>query len=371
MKCDVLIVGAGFSGAVLANKIASTGKKVILIDQRNHISGNCYDFIDENGILIHKYGPHIFHTNSEKVWNYLSQFTEWNYYFHTVLAHVDGKKIPVPFNLNSLYQVFPESYALKIEQLLLEKYGFGNKIPILKLLQTDDKDLKFLADFVYKNIFLGYNLKQWGVKPEEIDFSVSSRVPVFISKDDRYFQDIYQGIPSNGYTEIFNKMLNNSNIEILLETTFDEVKSKIQYEQLVYTGNIDKYFDYCFGELPYRSLEFEFQNHKTEYFQDVAQENYPNNYDYTRITEFKHLTNQNADTTTIGIEYPKPYVIGKNEPYYPIPSNENNEIYLKYLELANKLNGKVIFSGRLAEYKYYNMDQVIGVALQIFEKYFK
>jgi UDP-galactopyranose mutase len=371
MKCDVLIVGAGLAGSILAERIANiSNKKVILIDRRNHIGGNCYDHYDDFGMLVHKYGPHIFHTNSKKVWDYLSQFTSWIPYFHRVLGVVEGIKIPIPFNLNSLYKVFPVKYAEKIEAILIDTYGYGINIPILKLMQTDDKDLKFLADYVYKNIFLGYNIKQWGLKPEEIDFSVTSRIPVSISRDDRYFQDIYQGIPEFGYTEIFKKLINHENIELLLNTRFDDIKNKIQYDKLIYTGNIDDYFEFEFGELPYRSLEFDFKNIPDVNFQECAQINYPNNYDFTRITEFKHLTAQKSDSTTIAYEFPKEYIKGINEPYYPIPKKENNDLYQRYINLAEKSAKNVIFAGRLAEYKYYNMDQVTGVALHLFEKHF-
>lgn len=375
MKFDYLIVGSGLSGAVLAERIANElNKKVLIIDKRNHIGGNVYDYYNEYGILVHKYGPHIFHTQMKKVWDYTSQFTDWNLYYHKVLAVVDGQKIPVPFNLNSLHKVFPANYAKKLEDLLISNYGFGIKVPILKLLETKNDDLKFLADYVYKSIFLGYNLKQWGLKPEELDYSVSSRVPIYISRDDRYFQDTYQGIPKEGYTKIIEKMLSNKNIKVLLNTDYKDVIGDIKFDKLIYTGHIDYYFDNMFGHLPYRTLEFKLETIFNEaidsaYFQEKAQINYPNDYDFTRITEFKHLTSQKSNHSTIAYEFPKAYDHNQKDidPYYPIPKEENTLLFNKYKAEADKLEN-VIFLGRLADYKYYNMDQTIGVALQTFEK---
>lgn len=375
MKFDYLIVGSGLSGAVLAERIANElNKKVLIIDKRNHIGGNVYDYYNEYGILVHKYGPHIFHTQMKKVWDYTSQFTDWNLYYHKVLAVVDGQKIPVPFNLNSLHKVFPANYAKKLEDLLISNYGFGIKVPILKLLETKNDDLKFLADYVYKSIFLGYNLKQWGLKPEELDYSVSSRVPIYISRDDRYFQDTYQGIPKEGYTKIIEKMLSNKNIKVLLNTDYKDVIGDIKFDKLIYTGHIDYYFDNMFGHLPYRTLEFKMETIFNEaidsaYFQEKAQINYPNDYDFTRITEFKHLTSQKSNHSTIAYEFPKAYDHNQKDidPYYPIPKEENTLLFNKYKAEADKLEN-VIFLGRLADYKYYNMDQTIGVALQTFEK---
>ncbi|OGU17895.1 MAG: UDP-galactopyranose mutase [Ignavibacteria bacterium GWB2_35_12] len=368
MMYDYLIVGGGFAGCVIAERIASQlGKKVLIIDRRNHIAGNAHDYYDNNGILIHKYGPHIFHTSSKKVWDYLSNFTEWIPYEHTVMAVVNGKKVPVPFNLNSIEQVFPKKIASKYQALLLEKYGYGLKIPILKLLENKQEDLKVIADFIYQNIFYGYTLKQWGLKPEELDFSVTSRVPVFISHDNRYFQDTYQGIPEKGYTELFNKLIKNKNIEVLLNTDYKINSSSIKFNKLIYTGPIDEYFDYKFGKLPYRSLHFDFKTFKKEWFQEVAQVNYPNDFDYTRITEFKHFHRQKTKATTVAFEFPQEFELGKNEPYYPIQNVSNNDLYNRYKKESEKLKN-TIFVGRLAEYKYYNMDQIVGVALMKFDK---
>ncbi|HAW09058.1 MAG TPA: UDP-galactopyranose mutase [Bacteroidetes bacterium] len=369
MKYDYLIVGAGFAGSVIAERIATQlHKRILIIDRRDHIGGNSYDYRNGLGITIHKYGPHIFHTNSKKVWEYISQFTDWRYYFHKVLAMIDGELVTIPFNFNSLYQLFPPNYAKKIEKKLLENYQFGLKIPIFKLLQSKDNDLKFLADYIYKNVFLGYNLKQWGITPDELDPSVANRVPILLNRDNRYFQDQYQGIPLEGYAKIFERLLDNPNIELKLNTDFKNIINEIEYDNLIYTGAIDEFFDYEFGELPYRSLRFVFKNLEIEQYQPIALINYPNNYDFTRISEYKHFLNEKSISTTISMEYPEPFEIGKNERYYPIPKEDNNQIYEKYTHKAKTLQKNVRFIGRLAEYKYYNMDQVIGVALLEFEK---
>jgi UDP-galactopyranose mutase len=369
MKFDYMIVGAGYAGCILAERIASQlNKKVIIVDKRSHIAGNAYDYYDTDGVLVHKYGPHIFHTSSKKVWDYLSHFTEWNTYIHYVKALVEGKLVPVPFNLNSIYELFPPKYAELLEIKLIEKYGYGIKIPILKMKEIEDDDLKFLAEYIYKNVFYGYTVKQWNLKPEELDYNVTSRVPVYISRDNRYFQDTYQALPKNGYTAMFEKIINHPNIRVLLKTDYKEAVEYIKFDKMIYTGPLDYYFDNMFGELPYRSLKFDIMTYDTEKFQEVGQVNYPNNYDYTRITEFKHLSQQKHHKTSVAFEYPQEYISGLNDPYYPIPRPDNNELFAKYKAEADKLEGSVYFVGRLADYKYYNMDQIAGVALQLFEK---
>lgn len=367
MKYDYLIVGAGFSGCVLAERIATQlGKKCLIVEKRNHIGGNCYDYYDDSGILIHKYGPHIFHTQMKKVWDYLSQFTDWIDYEHKVKAVIDGKEVPVPFNFNSIEQAFDSNYAQKLITLLKEKYGEGVKIPILTLRKTDNLELKELAEYIYKYIFLGYNIKQWNMKPEELDPSVSGRVPVFLSRDDRYFQDKYQAIPNNGYTKLFQKMVDNKNIHIQLQTDYKDILDSVNFNKMIYTGHIDYFYDFKLGRLPYRTLDFDFQTIDKKFYQSNAQINYPNDHDYTRITEFKHLTKQEHNKTTIAFEYPKDYIFGENDPYYPIPKEDNLALFSKYKELAEQ-EKNVYFVGRLADYKYYNMDQTVGVALQLFE----
>jgi UDP-galactopyranose mutase len=369
MKYDYLIVGAGLAGSVLAERIATQlDKKVLIVEKRGHIAGNCYDYLDNKGILVHKYGPHAFHTNLKQVWDYLSQFTKWHPYEHKVLAHINGMNVPVPFNLNSIEQIFDSQTAEKYKNILLEIFGEEKKIPILKLRETENVELRELAEFIYKNVFYGYTFKQWGFGPEELDFSVSSRVPVFISRDNRYFQDTYQGIPARGYTAMIKKMTNHPNIEIVLNTDFKKIVNDVQFDKLIYTGPIDYYFDYIHGKLPYRSLRFDFKTLRQNFFQETAQINYPNNHQYTRITEFKHFLNQENVYTTIAYEFPQEYIHNVNEPYYPIPKKENDDLYKEYFEEVEKLKESVIFVGRLAEYKYYNMDQILGVALLTFEK---
>lgn len=365
---DYLIVGAGFAGSVLAERIATQlNKKVLIIDKRNHIGGNSYDYYDDNGILIHKYGPHIFHTNSKYIIDYLSNFTEWQPYFHRVLAVIDGKKVPVPFNLNSIYLLFSKKFAEKLEEELVHSFGYGIKIPILKLREKVSGNLKFLAEYIYQNVFYGYTLKQWEFKPEDLDPAVTARVPVFISRDDRYFQDSYQLMPKFGFTKMFEKMLSHKNIHILLQTDYKDISSFIKFDKLIFTGPIDEFFDYIYGELPYRSLDFVFETNNVEYYQETGTVNYPNNYDFTRITEFKYLTNQKSHLTSIVYEYPRKYVDKINqEPYYPIPQQANHLLYKKYLELADNYKN-IIFCGRLADYQYYEMQQVIARALKIFE----
>ncbi|GAB5466173.1 MAG: UDP-galactopyranose mutase [Candidatus Kapaibacteriales bacterium] len=372
MKFDYLIVGAGYSGAVIAERIASQlNKKVLIVEKRNHIAGNAYDYYDENGILVHKYGPHIFHTKMKKVWDYLSRFTDWRYYEHRVLGLIEGKEVPIPFNFNSLYSLFPTKQAERLETELLERYGFGTKVPILKLRQSGSERLNELAEYIYKYIFLNYNLKQWGLRPEELDPSVSGRVPVYLSRDNRYFQDNWQAIPKHGYTAMFENILAHPNIKVLLKTDYKDIIEDIKFDKLIFTGPIDEYFGYSEGKLPYRSLRFELKNVSMpdpySLLQKTAQLNSPNSNDYTRTTEFRHLTGQKALFSTIAYEYSQPYIIGENDPYYPIPKDENQQLFDKYKSMAESLDS-VIFAGRLANYKYYNMDETTGVALQTFEK---
>ncbi|NWF60280.1 MAG: UDP-galactopyranose mutase [Fischerella sp.] len=369
MKVDWLIIGAGYSGCVLAERIATQlAQRVLIVERRDHIGGNAYDSYNEHGILVHKYGPHIFHTKSKKAWDYLSQFTEWRHYYHHVLGVVEGKKVPIPFNLNSLYALFPPRYAEKLENLLLEHFGFGVKVPILKLRESASGDLDFLANYIYENIFLHYTMKQWELKPEELDRGVTGRVPVYISRDNRYFQDRYQAMPKHGYTEMFRRMLAHPNIKVLLNADYREIINEINFNRIICTAPIDTFFDYMYGELPYRSLRFQFDTLDQEHYQEVGTVNYPNEYDITRITEQKYLSGQTLPKTTLVMEYPQAYVPGKNDPYYPIPREENRELLDLYLKEVEKLNGTVIFVGRLAEYKYYDMDQAMVRALGVFEK---
>lgn len=370
---DYVIVGGGVAGCILAERLTSNGKTVLIIEKRHHIGGNAYDYYDRNGILVHKYGPHIFHTASKPLFEYLSTFTEWHLYQHKVLAVVEDKLVPVPFNINSLYAVFSDQMAKKLENLLLKQYNFSQEIPILDLIQSNKDELKFLAKFIYQNIFYHYTVKQWGLRPDELDKAVTARVPVVVSRDDRYFHDSYQAMPLEGYTPMFTKMLNKKSVKIMLNTDYKEVLTREKNTfslfgkpfngSVIYTGPIDYFFDYSEGELPYRSLRFEFESVHEEFTQPVGTVNYPNNYEFTRITEFKHITGQKAPYTTIVYEYPENYDTSK-EPYYPVPRPENKALYQKYAEEAKKIKNFHLI-GRLAEYKYYNMTQVMENALEL------
>jgi len=363
---NVLIVGAGITGITLAERFASKRNKVLIIEKRNQIGGNCYDFKNKAGILVHKYGPHIFHTNFKEVWDYLSKFTEWLPYEHKVLGFIDGKFVPIPFNLNSLYKLFSEEKVKKLEDKLIKKYGFNKKIPILELKKTNDKDLKFLANFIYRKIYLNYTQKQWGKKPENIDPRVTARVPIIISRDDRYFQDKYQGIPKEGYTKMFEKMLKNKDIKVILGTDYKKIKNKIKFDIMFYTGPIDEFFNYKFGKLEYLCLKIKFRNLNKENYQPAAVVNYPDlKYPFTRITEFKKLTQQRYKKTSIGIEFP-----GKEGfMAWSVLDEKNKKIFKKYLQEAKKLKKKnIYFTGRLAKYKYYNMDDVIKNTLDLCNK---
>jgi len=368
-KAENLVIGAGFSGATIAQKIAAElDESVLIIDKKDHIAGNGFDYFDENGICIHKYGSHIFHTQNEKVWEFISQFASFNTYTHKVLALIDGLETPIPFNLNTIYDVFPESLAKKLEEKLLSKFEYGAKVPILEFKKQTDKDLDFLANYIYEKVFLGYTQKQWGLKPDEIDSSVSARVPVAVSRDDRYFYDKYQGIPLEGYSVLVKNMLNHENIEVRLNTDYKDVQ--VDFKRIFYTGSIDEYFDYKFGQLPYRSVNFDFQTLEQKFYQKTAVINYPNDYDFTRIHEFKHYLNDKSDKTVIAKEYSEAFVSGKNERYYPIASPENTKLYEKYLsEAKGEENGvqNLYFLGRLGDYKYYDMDRAIKRALDLFE----
>ncbi len=372
---DVVIIGAGMAGSVLAERFATNKKKVLVIERRQHVAGNCYDETDEVGILIHKYGPHLFHTDDEQIWNYLSRFTDWHVYHHRVKALIDGAPVPIPFNLNTLHEVFPKILADKLESALLENYEYGKKIPILELKQSANADLQFLADFIYEKIFLHYTQKQWGFSPEKISGAVTARVPILVGRDDRYFYDRFQAVPKRGYTELVKNILDHKNIKLLLNTDFHDVMElrdekiylfrKRFKGQLIYTGQLDELFKKKFGALPYRSIEMKFETVDTEIFQAAPVVNYPNNYDFTRITEFKQIHPTHSPRTTILKEYPQDYVAGENEPYYPLFTDAARSAYEKYsAELARFKNITAV--GRLAEYRYYDMDDTVKHALEIF-----
>jgi len=366
-KFDWLIVGAGFTGAVLAERIASElGKRVLVIDRRGHIAGNAYDHCDDHGLLIHKYGPHIFHTASTKVWDYLSRFTQWRPYEHRVLGKIDGRLAPIPFNLNSLDLLFPAAQAQSLSRLLIDTYGEGRNVPILKMREDGPPGLQELAAYIYEKVFKNYTLKQWSLMPEQLDAGVSARVPVRISRDDRYFQDAHQAIPAEGYSAMFSRILAHPNIEVATGTDYRSLPDT--GANVIFTGPIDEFFGYQFGALPYRSLRFHFYSRAESQAQPVGTVNYPNDHAYTRITEFKHLTGQQSSSTVLVEEYPQAYEPGKNEPYYPIPTRDNAEKLKPYQDAARTLEGKVWFAGRLGDYAYYNMDQACARALALFEK---
>lgn len=361
MKKNYLVVGAGITGATIARTLAEAGHQVKVVEKRNTIAGNCADFFDENGICVHEYGTHIFHTDSAEAWRFLSRFTKWYPYMHKVKAFIDGKLVPIPFNLDSLYLVFPEGLAKRLEEKLVETYGFNKKVPILQLKESGDKDLIFLAEFVYEKVFLHYTLKQWGYTPEQLDPAVTARVPVFTGKDDRYFYNQYQGIPMQGYSAMIASMLDHPNINLTLGHSFDK-KDAEGMDHVFYTGPIDEYFDYSLGQLPYRSLSFDFQMLDREYFQPGSVVNYPNNYDFTRIGEYKYFLDTVSGKTVISYEYPQDFVLDKNERFYPLMTAEARSMYERYAELA-KQQEKVSFIGRLAEYRYYDMDKSVVSAL--------
>jgi UDP-galactopyranose mutase len=365
---DWLIVGAGFTGAVLAERIASElDQSVLVIDRRNHIGGNAYDS-REDALLVHRYGPHIFHTNSTRVWEYLSRFTEWRPYFHHVLGIVDGKHVPVPFNLNSILALFPPRMADRLCDTLVQRYGFGQKVPILKLRAEQEPDLRFLADYVYSKVFEGYTLKQWGMRPEDLGPGVTARVPILISRDDRYFQDRYQAMPRDGYTALFRRLLDHPRITVELGSEYSDAMASTRFDRVIFTGPIDEFFDYSHGPLPYRSLRFERRSEARHAGLPVGTVNYPNEFEFTRISDQRHLSGELDAAPLLITEYPGQYVPGVNEPYYPIPTEATGALLARYQTDATELDGKVFFAGRLGDYSYYNMDQACARALALFEK---
>lgn len=358
---DYLIVGAGFAGSVLAERLAADlNKRVLLIDRRPHIGGNAYDYFNDDGILIHQYGPHIFHTNSQRILDYLSRFTKWRAYEHRVLADVDGELLPIPINLTTLNKL----YGLNLDPAQAEKFLAERAEPVAEIKTSEDVVINQIGTELYEKFFRGYTKKQWGLDPSELDKSVTSRVPTRTNSDDRYFQDEFQQMPLDGYTAMFEKMVDHPNISILLDVDYREVKNTVQYEHLIFTGPIDEYFDYCFGKLPYRSLEFRHVTVDKPQFQSVAVVNYPDEHvEHTRITEYKYLTGQVHKKTALTYEIPQ----AEGDPYYPIPRPQNADLYKKYQALADA-TPDVTFVGRLATYKYYNMDQVVGQALATYQR---
>jgi UDP-galactopyranose mutase len=353
-------VGAGLAGSVLAERLASkANKKILLIDKRNHIAGNTFDYYNNDGILVHKYGPHIFHTNSQEVFNYLGNFTEWRPYEHHVLASVDGQLVPVPINQNTINAL----YGLNLSQQQVQDFFNLKAEKKCQVLTSEDVVVNAVGRELYDKFFKQYTIKQWALDASELDASVTARVPTRTNKDNRYFTDTYQAMPLHGYTSMFNSMLNHPNINIMLNTDYKAVRNEFNFKTVIYTGPVDAYFDFCFGKLPYRSINFKSQTIDTEIYQQTGTVNYPASQAYTRITEFKHLTGQKHNKTSIVFEYPT----DEGDPYYPIPRKENMEIYNQYKTLA-ALEPNTFFTGRLGTYKYYNMDQVVAQSLTLFKK---
>lgn len=357
---NFLVVGAGFSGSVVAERLASAGQQVLVIDKRLHHAGNAYDEYDSHGVLIHRYGPHIFHTQSKQVFYYLSIFTKWRPYEHKVKAMVEGKLFPIPINQTTINKL----YSLNLDEIGIQKFLNKTKENINKIKTSEDIVLSTVGRDLYEKFFKNYTIKQWGLSPSELSSSVTSRIPVRSNTDDRYFTDKYQAMPLKGYSKLFENLLDHKNIRFEAGINFFEIKKQSKAKHIIFTGPIDEFYDYCYGKLPYRSLFFEHLHFPNfDKYQPVAVINYPNDYDFTRITEFKHMTGQKIPGTSIVKEFPQ----AEGEPYYPIPRLENDIIYKKYEALArNERN--VSFLGRLAQYRYYNMDQVVEAALKLANK---
>lgn len=377
MMYDVIVIGAGTAGCTVARKLAERGKKVLILEKKNHIAGNCYDVKDEHGVLIHVYGPHIFHTSKENVHEFLSRFTNWYEFRHEVVANVHGQYMPVPFNLHTLKAAYGEKRSKELEEKLVAVYGMGTKVPILELMNHEDADLQMIGTFVYDNIYVYYTMKQWGKKPEEIDPAVTARVPVNISYDNGYFADKYQGVPLHGFTSMFEKMVEHENIKIELGIEAKDVlrveNGKVLYQgeafsgDVIFTGPIDEFFDCKYGRLPYRTLDFVFEYYEQDDFQGHSVVNYTVDQDYTRITEYKYLTGQKCNGTTISKEYPSVYTGETGQiPYYSIANEENHALFAKYKAEVEEIQNFHLL-GRLAEYQYYNIDVMVEKAMELAE----
>ena len=357
----ILVVGAGFAGVVCARELADAGYEVIVIDRRAHIGGNAYDMFDSQGVLIHPYGPHLFHTNSEKVVNWLSRFTDWHPYVHRVLAQVDGLLLPIPINRTTINHLYGTNLDEPGVAEFLEKVR-EFRAPIRN---SEDAVLNSVGHDLCEKFFRGYTRKQWGLDLSELSASVAARIPTRINEDDRYFTDKFQALPKLGYTKMFECILEHPRIKVELGKNFTDYRTKVKPLHTVYTGSIDAFFNQCYGELPYRSLRFEHEHFpRTERFQPVGTVNFPNDHAYTRITEFKHITGQVHSGTSIVREYPTDH----GPPYYPVPREGNEMLYQKYKVLAEN-EPNVTFVGRLAQYRYYNMDQVVSAALLAIKKF--
>lgn len=360
MNFDYVVVGAGLAGSTIAERISSRREgEILVIEKKTHLAGHCFDHYDDSGVLVHKYGPHIFHTEKKEVWDYLSGFTEWRLYQHRVLSYVDGKLVPIPINLETINKLFGTNLTKEELPDFFEKL----KEPMDEIESSADVVLSQVGEYLYEKMFKNYTKKQWGVTPDKLDPRIISRVPIRENRDDRYFDDPYQGLPENGYTTMVKNMLDSPNIKTMLGTDYKEVIDEIDFDQLIYTGPIDYYFDYEYGKLPYRSLDTEFETYPREQYQSNSVINYPNDYDFTRITEFKHMTGQESSKTTILKEYPKG-TDAEEEPYWPVFDEETNKIAEKYRKEAR--DSSTVFVGRLADYKYYNMDIAVSKALDAY-----
>ncbi len=358
MKYDFLIVGAGFAGAVAAERLASQqNKKILIVEKRNHIAGNAYDEYDEHGILVHRYGPHIFHTNSKKVFDYLSKFTGWRFYEHRVLAKLNGSLYPIPINRTTVNKLYGKNFKSDEEVAKFYESVREKRYPVKN---SEDIIVNQVGKDLYEKFFKHYTKKQWDLDPSQLSASVCGRIPVRTNEDDRYFTDKFQFMPKDGYTKMFERMLKHKNIEIILNTDYKKIINNIKFDKMIYTGPIDYFFDYEFGKLPYRSLKFKWENINTEFHLKASSYNFVGKEEkFTRKTEYKYLTGQKSNSTTISTEYPTM----KGDPYYPVPNSKNHTEFNKYKNLADRIKN-VIFIGRLAEYKYYNMDQIVITVLQ-------
>jgi UDP-galactopyranose mutase len=359
MSYDWLVVGAGFAGSVLAERLASRGDRVLVVDRRPHVGGNAYDRTDAAGILIHQYGPHIFHTNSDRIVTYLSRFTDWRDYEHRVLAKVDGQLLPIPINLDTVNRL----YGLDLDAAGMERFLAARRETVDEVRTSEDVVVSTVGRELFENFFRGYTRKQWGVEASELSKSVTARIPVRTNHDDRYFTDSFQKMPKEGYTRMFERMLDHPGIDLRLGTDYRQIRDRVSFRRLVFTGPIDEFFDFRLGKLPYRSLQFRHVTRDVEWAQPVAVVNHPQAEAYTRVTEYKHLTGQRHPRTSLTYEYPS----DEGDPYYPVPRPENEALYRAYRRLAEACPD-VLFVGRLATYRYYNMDQVVGQALAVFDR---